>query len=164
MELDIIEYELDGDSKRAIRDVLSNLMEKTKADLVVLTDDAGRLLDATGRVKDDMQAELLSSLISGLFGAASEMSKMISAEPLEALHYESANYDVSVRFLVDRFLLGLVVNKNNTSIGTVRIFTKEACAQLGNILSNIKSLKSKVVRMDVETLEKKLNELLRSKR
>ncbi len=163
MELDIVEYELDSDSKKAIHDILLNLMEKTKADLIVLTDDAGRLLDVMGNVKDDVHSELLSSLISGLFGAASEMSKMISAEPLEALHYESANYDVLVRFLTNRFLLGLVVNKNNTSIGTMRIFAREACVQLGNILGNIKSLKSKVVRMDVETLEKKLNKLLGSK-
>lgn len=159
MELDIIEYELDKETEEKLSQTLKNLLSKTSADMVILTDDAGRLIDAKGRVSKDYMGEFISSLVSGIFGAAAEMSKMLNIDELDILAFEGKNMDVLIKAIKPRFLLGVLVKKS-VAIGSVRLFLREASSELESVLSNLHTVPSKVIKLDVETIERRLEQIL----
>jgi predicted regulator of Ras-like GTPase activity (Roadblock/LC7/MglB family) len=162
MELDIVQYEIDREIKEGIDRIISNLFNKSSAELVLLTDDAGRIVCLCGdKLSNDYAAEFLASIISGVFGAALEMGKILSMEDLDILQYESKNMDVVIKFIPPRFLLGVLVRKG-TSLGTVRLFLREASEELSSQMENLKFVPVKTIKMDVKTLEEKLNKLLGS--
>lgn len=159
MELDLIEYDIDPKIKEKVDNIIHMLLYKISAGVVMLSDDAGRIISIKGGGFSDTDAEFLATLISGVFGAAVEMGKIINMQNLEILQYESKNMDVVIKFIPTRFLLGIIVKKD-VSIGTVRLFLKEASAMLENVLKDIKLVPIRQIKMDVKELEKKLNEIL----
>jgi len=159
MELDLIEYELDRETKERLSNTLGNLLNKTNAELVILTDDAGRVIEVRGKAVDEDRAEFIASLISGIFGAAVEISKMLSVDELEVLQFESKKVDVVIKWVKPRFLLGIMVDKG-ISLGSVRLFMRDASAELEDIFANVKLVPTKILRLDVKTLEEKLNRII----
>ncbi|MEJ7553961.1 MAG: roadblock/LC7 domain-containing protein [Aquificaceae bacterium] len=159
MELDLIEYDIDPKVKRQVEDILQKLVEKTSAGVVMLTDDAGRIVSIKGRKQEDVESEFLATLISGVFGAAVEMGKILSIDQLEVLQYESKNMDVVIKFIKPRFLLGVIVPKS-TALGTVRLFMKEASDSLEKVLESARMVPVRELKIDIKELEEKLNMIL----
>ncbi|MDQ7081567.1 MAG: hypothetical protein Q9N34_00085 [Aquificota bacterium] len=90
MELDVIQYEIDEETEKQLINALKNFVVRTDADLVILSDDAGRIISFYGKSLNETKAEFLASIISGIFGAAFEMAKMVSGDDLlDAIQYES---------------------------------------------------------------------------
>lgn len=159
MELDLIEYEIEDSIKNKISRILENLISKTSAHIVVLSDDAGRIVDIKGKETAEDRSEFIASLMSGIFGAASEMSKMLSIEELDLLQFEGRKVDVIIKAIKPRFLIGILVDKG-VALGSVRLFLREASQELEEILSNIKLLPAKKIKVDVKTLEEKLSRII----
>ncbi|MCS7083903.1 MAG: roadblock/LC7 domain-containing protein [Aquificaceae bacterium] len=160
MELDLVEYEIDRDIAAGLSSSIKKLSQRTQAELVVLTDDAGRIIAVDGKKPpEDFKGEFIASLISGVFGAAVEMGKILSLEDLEILQYESRNMDVIIRAIPPRFLLGVLIKKG-TSLGTTRLFIKESTEELSRLLRNFKLVPVKVLKIDAKTLEERLNQIL----
>ena len=159
MELDLVEYELDQDTKAKLDEVLKNLFSKTSAELVILADDAGRIISLKGKRIDEDRAEFIASLISGMFGAAAEMSKMLSVEELDILQFEGKKVDVVIKAIKPRFLIGLMVDKG-VALGSVRLFLRDASQELEEIFSSVKLVPVKTVKVDVKSLEEKLSKLV----
>lgn len=164
MELDLIEYEIAPEIASALNMSIRKLSKRTEAELVVLTDDAGRIIAMDGKKPpQDFTAEFIASLISGVFGAAVEMGKILSLTDLEILQYESKNMDVIIRAIPPRFLLG-VLTKKGTSLGTARLFIKESTEELSKFLQNFRLVPTKVLRIDPKSLEERLNQILGGKK
>lgn len=159
MELDLIEYELDDRIKSKLSEVLENLLSKTSAELVILTDDAGRIIDIKGKKTNEDRGEFIASLISGIFGAASEMSKMLSVEELDVLQFEGKGVNVVIKAIKPRFLIGIMVNKA-VALGSVRLFLKATAQELEELFNNLKLVPVKTVKVDVKTLEEKLSRII----
>jgi len=160
MELDLIEYDLDKDTKVALEQAIGNFMLKSQAKLVVLTDDGGRILAYQANPKtEDYQTEFAASIMSGMFLAAMEMSKMLKMEEPDLLQFEGKSMDVIVKYIKPRFLLGILVGKS-VSIGTVRLFLRELAQNLESVLANIKKVPVKTVKIDAATLEEKLSKII----
>ncbi|NPA42192.1 MAG: roadblock/LC7 domain-containing protein [Aquificae bacterium] len=160
MELDVVQYEIDEEVERQLINTLKNFITKTDADLVILSDDAGRIISFYGKNLDETQAEFLASIISGIFGAAFEMAKMVSQEDLlDAIQYESKKQNVVVKAVGDRFLVGVLCPKS-VALGTVRLFLKELTEELNRIFSSVKPKPSKLLRLSPEAIEDKLNKIL----
>ena len=160
MELDIVQYTIDDEVERRLVNALKNFISKTDADLVILSDDAGRIISFHGKHLDETQAEFLASIISGIFGAAFEMAKMVSKEDLlDAIQYESKKQNVVVKAVGSRFLVGVLCPKS-VALGTVRLFLKELASELDNIFAKVKSKPSKMVKLSPEAIEDKLNKIL----
>ncbi|ADO46195.1 Roadblock/LC7 family protein [Hydrogenobacter thermophilus TK-6] len=159
MELDLVEYELDQDTKAKLDEVLKNLFSKTSAELVILADDAGRIISLKGKRIDEDRAEFIASLISGMFGAAAEMSKMLSVEELDILQFEGKKVDVVIKAIKPRFLIGIMVDKG-VALGSVRLFLRDASQELEEIFSSVKLVPVKTVKVDVKSLEEKLSKLV----
>jgi predicted regulator of Ras-like GTPase activity (Roadblock/LC7/MglB family) len=160
MELDIVQYEIDEEAEKKLVNALKNFVTRTDADLVILSDDAGRIISFYGKDLDETQAEFLASIISGIFGAAFEMAKMVSQEDLlDAIQYESKKQNVVVKAVGDRFLVGVLCPKS-VALGTVRLFLKELSEDLNKIFSSIKPKPSKLLKLSPEAIEDKLNKIL----
>jgi predicted regulator of Ras-like GTPase activity (Roadblock/LC7/MglB family) len=159
MELDLVEYELDQDTRAKLDEVLKNLFSKTSAELVILADDAGRIISLKGKRIDEDRAEFIASLISGMFGAAAEMSKMLSVEELDILQFEGKKVDVVIKAIKPRFLIGIMVDKG-VALGSVRLFLRDASQELEEIFSSVKLIPVKTVKVDVKSLEEKLSKLV----
>ncbi len=160
MELDVIQYEIDEETERQLVNALKNFVMRTDADLVILSDDAGRIISFYGKNLDETKAEFLASIISGIFGAAFEMAKMVSHEDLlDAIQYESKRQNVVVKAVGDRFLVGVLCPKS-VALGTVRLFLKELAEELGRIFSTVKPKPSKLLKLSPEAIEEKLNKIL----
>ncbi len=159
MELDLIEYDMDPTVKRQVEVILQKLVEKTSAGVVMLTDDAGRIVSIKGKKQEDIESEFLATLISGVFGAAVEMGKILSIDQLEVLQYESKNMDVVIKFIKPRFLLGVIVPKK-IAVGTVRLFMKEASDSLEKALESARMVPVRELKIDIKELEEKLNRIL----
>ncbi len=160
MELDVVQYEIDEEVERELVNALKNFVARTDADLVLLSDDAGRIISFYGKNLDETQAEFLASIISGIFGVAFEMAKMVSREDLlEAIQYESKKQNVVVKAVGDRFLVGVFCPKS-VALGTVRLFMKELSEDLNRIFSSVKPKPSKLLKLSPEVVEEKLNRIL----
>jgi len=162
MELDIVQYEIGEEAEKEIMSALRNFVARTDADLVLLSDDAGRIISFYGKNLDETQAELLASIISGIFGAAFEMAKMVSREDLlDAIQYESKKQNVVVKAVGSRFLIGVLCPKR-VALGTVRLFLKDLSEELNRVFSSVKPKPSKLVKLSPEAIEEKLNKILGS--
>ncbi len=160
MELDIVQYEIDEEVERELIATLKNFIARTEADFVILSDDAGRIISFYGKDLDETQAEFLASIISGIFGAALEMAKMVSPEDLlDAIQYESKKQNVVVKSVGNRFLIGVLCPKS-VALGTVRLFLKELAEDLNRIFASVKPKPSKLLKLSPEAIEKKLNQIL----
>ncbi len=160
MELDIVQYEIDEEVEKKVIDALKNFIARTDAELVLLSDDAGRIISFYGKNLDETKAEFLASIISGIFGAAFEMAKMVSKEDLlDAIQYESKKQNVVVKAVGTRFLVGVLCPKN-VALGTVRLFLKELASELDKIFSTVKPKPSKMLKLSPEAVEEKLNQIL----
>lgn len=106
MELDLVEYDIDTEIKKQVEAIIQNLLGKASATVVILTDDAGRIVEIKGNVKNQIETEFLGTLISGVFGAAVEMGKLLHMDLLDSLQYESKNMDVVIKYIPPRFLSG----------------------------------------------------------
>ena len=160
MELDVIQYEIDEETEKQLINALKTFVARTDADLVILSDDAGRIISFYGKNLDETQAEFLASIISGIFGAAFEMAKMVSHEDLlDAIQYESKKQNVVVKAVGDRFLVGVLCPKS-VALGTVRLFLKELAEDLTRIFSTVRPKPSKLLKLSPEAIEEKLNRIL----
>jgi len=160
MELDVIQYEIDEEVEKQLVGAMKNFITRTDADLVLLSDDAGRIISFYGKNLDETQAEFLASIISGIFGAAFEMAKMVSKEDLlDAIQYESKKQNVVVKAVGERFLIGVLCPKN-VALGTVRLFLKELAEDLNKIFKTVKPKPSKLLKLSPEAIEDKLNKIL----
>jgi len=162
MELDIVQYEIDEEVEQRLIGALKNFVIKTDADLVILSDDAGRIISFYGKNLNETQAEFLASIISGIFGAAFEMAKMVSQEDLlDAIQYESRKQNVVVKSVGSRFLVGVLCPKS-VALGTVRLFLKDLTEELNRIFSEVKPRPSKLTKLSPQAIEEKLNRILGS--
>ncbi|MFN3472257.1 MAG: roadblock/LC7 domain-containing protein [Aquificaceae bacterium] len=159
MELDLIEYDIDPNVKRQVENVLQNFLTKTSAKVVILADDAGRIVSIKGGYYEETETDFLATLISGIFGAAVEMGKILKMEDLEVLQYESKSMDVIIKYIPPRFLLGVIVGEE-VALGTVRLFLKDAGEALEKILAGAKMVPVREIKIDVNELEKKLSRIL----
>ena len=160
MELDIVQYDLDETIKIRLDSAIKNFVAKSNAMLAVLCDDAGRVVSYDSKVPlEEYKSEFITSIVSGIFGASLEMSKLLELEELDLIQFEGKTLDMIIKHIKPRFLLGVLINKN-TSIGTVRLFLKEASVELEKTLEDIKSIPKKKVKVDIKTLEEALNKIL----
>ncbi len=160
MELDLIQYEIDEETEEKLINSFRAFVAKTDADLVIISDDAGRIVTFYGKSLDETQAEFLASIISGIFGAAFEMAKMVSREDLlDTIQYESRKQNVIVKSVGERFLVGVLCPKN-VALGSVRLFTKNLAKELDSIFSSVKPKPTRLVKLSPEAIEDKLNKIL----
>jgi len=151
---------LDEATKTKLENAIKNFVSKSGSVLAVLCDDAGRILSYDSRMPlEEYESEFITSIVSGIFGASLEMSKMLELGDLDFIQFEGKSLDVIIKHIKPKFLLGVLVKKT-TSIGAVHLFLKEASLELEETLKEMKSIPKKTIKIDVETLEEMLRKII----
>ncbi len=160
MELDVIQYEIDKDTEQKLGRTLKKFIDKSGADFILLSDKAGRTVSFYGKNLDEVTVEFIASIISGLFGAASEMAKFISdSDEMDTIQYETKNQSVIVKAVSDRFLIGVICPRG-VALGSVRLFMRDLVEELNQHFKEIKLTPSKLVKLTPDMIEEKLNSIL----
>ncbi len=160
MELDVIQYEIDKETEQKLGRTLKKFIDKSGADFILLADKAGRTISFYGKNLDEVTVEFIASIISGLFGAASEMAKFISdSDEMDTIQYETRNQSVIVKAVSEKFLIGVICPKG-VAIGSVRLFIRDLVDELCKHFKEIKLTPSKLVKLTPDMIEEKLNSIL----
>ncbi|WP_461831401.1 roadblock/LC7 domain-containing protein [Aquifex sp.] len=140
--------------------MVNRFCEKASPYGVFLFDKGGRIILFKGEKVSELEAEFFSSIMSALFFASEELTKMVEGkETLNDIFYETKNRVFTIAKLEKDFLVG-VICKKDMSIGSVRLFFKEFVKSLNEVLRNVRKVDKKLYKISPQELEKKLSEVL----
>lgn len=124
----------DVEQKRAISRHLRTLARHIDAQLVMLADISGRLIQCQGRLSEE-KCTGLASLAAAIYGASNEISDFLGLDHTygQQLH-EGEHTSLYIVAVGDELLL-VIAFTHRTKLGMVRLFTQRAQQQLLPIAS-----------------------------
>lgn len=119
-----------------IKDILDELKENTKAEIVFISDSEGHCIASTGDMEDSY-LNSISSLIAGSMAAVNSIAEMLEIEKFPSILSESENKSLHVSSINERTML-IVIFNNTSNLGLVRFRVKTAAKKLENVFVTIK--------------------------
>lgn len=158
-----VQRALDNKAIDRIEKVLDELIGKTRATYVLLTDVSGQLVSSRGRTGSTKVVELAALAASNL-AATSEMARLIGEErPFHLLFHEGDKSNIYLSQVADSFLLAVVFS-TTVQIGLVRLFSKRATDELATLSAayetSLESLGSAMEEGFAKGLDDELDRLL----
>ena len=124
---------LSGEMYKSITEILSELLLKTKARLIIFADMDGHAITQKGNVTG-MNVNTLAALAAGHYAATAEMGKIIGeTKRFKFIFHEGDKMNMYSCNVGDSFLL-MVVFDINTALGMIRIFTSRTILELEKVL------------------------------
>ena len=120
-----------------INKTLISLLKQADAKCALLVDQDGKCLSKRGFTKT-IDTDALSALIAGAFSSTRAMAKLVGERDFSVLFHQG-NKDNIHNILVDNDTILTVIFDNRTTIGMVRLYSKEAAKSLKKILSEVRS-------------------------
>jgi predicted regulator of Ras-like GTPase activity (Roadblock/LC7/MglB family) len=111
---------------------LINLLKASAAKCVLLVDQAGKCLAKRGFTQK-LDTEALAALIAGSFSSTRAMAKLVGARDFSVLFHQG-DKDHIHNILVDEDAILTVIFDERTTIGMVRLYSKEAAQHLRQAL------------------------------
>lgn len=106
--------------------------EAARAQQVILLEDSGHVLTATGAIQQDDVA--LGALLAGLFGSARQLAAIVGETDFRAFFQQGAQTSIYTMLIGERWLLVTVFGRQ-AQIGLVRMLAAEAAADLAELLT-----------------------------
>ena len=119
-----------------IKDILDELKENTKAEIVFISDSEGHCIASTGDMEDSY-LNSISSLIAGSMAAVNSIAEMLEIEKFPSILSESENKSLHVSSINERTML-IVIFNNTSNLGLVRFRVKTAAKKLEDVFVTIK--------------------------
>lgn len=124
----LVMYEEDYHKIHAICD---RLMRDANANLVLLVDKNGQLVDASGYTQN-VDTTSLASLIAGNVAAMGGLAKLIGEQDFPQQFHQGVNYSIGLSQVGGRVVLVVIYDKR-TAEGLVRLRIKKAAEELVRI-------------------------------
>jgi len=118
-----------------IHKTLIQLLKQSDAKCGLLVDQDGKCVAKTGFTKT-IDTDALSALIAGAFSSTRAMAKLVGERDFSVLFHQG-NKDHIHNVLVDDNTILTVIFDDRTTIGMVRLYSKDAAQELKEILSKI---------------------------
>jgi predicted regulator of Ras-like GTPase activity (Roadblock/LC7/MglB family) len=118
-----------------IKDILDELKENTKAEIVFISDSEGHCIASTGDMEDSY-LNSISSLIAGSMAAVNSIAEMLDIEKFPSILSESENKSLHVSSINERTML-IVIFNNTSNLGLVRFRVKTAAKKLEDVFVTI---------------------------
>ncbi len=128
---------LTEDSMAKINKVLMNILKQSDAKCSILVDQDGKCMAKKGFTKT-IDTDALSALIAGAFSSTRAMAKLVGEKDFSVLFHQG-NKDHIHNILVDDDTILTVIFDDRTTIGMVRLYSKESAQDLKEILSQVRS-------------------------
>ncbi len=132
---------LPAEQVEQIEEVLDELLDKTRAAYVFLSDISGQLIQARGRVgSTDVVA--LSALTASSVAAMAEMARMIGEkQQFHLLFHEGESRNIYLSQVAQSFILAVVFDAG-VQIGLIRLFSRRAVEDLTRLAAEYENVVS----------------------
>jgi len=126
---------------------LISLLKQCDAKCAILVDQDGKCVAKKGFTKT-IDTDALSALIAGAFSSTRAMAKLVGEKDFSVLFHQG-DKDHIHNVLVDDDTILTVIFDDRTTIGMVRLYSKEGAQKLKDILSQARQIKKKGKEMDI---------------
>ena len=121
------------ESMALINKTMKGLLENSDAKCAMLVDQDGKCVSKSGFTKT-IDTDALSALIAGAFSSTRAMAKLVGEKDFSVLFHQG-NKDHIHNVLVDDDTILTVIFDDRTTIGMVRLYSKETAQKLKDILA-----------------------------
>ena len=121
------------ESMALINKTMKGLLENSDAKCAMLVDQDGKCVSKIGFTKT-IDTDALSALIAGAFSSTRAMAKLVGEKDFSVLFHQG-NKDHIHNVLVDDDTILTVIFDDRTTIGMVRLYSKETAQKLKDILA-----------------------------
>jgi len=119
----------------AINDELNRLLQGTNARTILLIDKAGQLITSSGDTTS-LDTSSFATLSAADFAATSQLASLIGEKEFSTLFHQGEKENLYVCLIADRVILAVIFDQR-TTLGLVRVKTKNTAAELEKIFSDI---------------------------
>ena len=130
-----------------IHKVLVTLLKQSDAKCALVVDQDGKCLAKRGFTKT-IDTDALSALIAGAFSSTRAMAKLVGEKDFSVLFHQG-DKDHIHNILVDDNTILTVIFDDRTTIGMIRLYSKDIARNLKDILSNIRLTSQKEEGVDI---------------
>lgn len=120
------------DSIRSINNCLVNLLKQSEAKCAILVDQDGICLAKKGFTKK-IDTDALAALIAGSFSSTKAIANLIGETDFSILFHQGVKDNIHNVLVDDDTILSILFD-DRTTIGMVRLYSKEAAKQLKKIM------------------------------
>lgn len=116
--------------------VCNDLAGDAKAKLVFIVDKNGQLIASSGET-GQLDTTSLATLAAGNIAATGGLAKLLGEQEFSILFHEGAKDNLHLSIIAERYILVVVFDNHNTSLGLVRLRVKKASQNLEDIFVQI---------------------------
>jgi len=124
----LVFYEGDIEGLEAILDAF---LKKSAARCALLVDKDGHMITARGQTSH-VDLDTISALVAGSFAATKQLARQFGEKEFSALFHQGKGQNLQLSLVADRALLTALFN-DDTTVGMVRLYAKEAAERLTDI-------------------------------
>jgi predicted regulator of Ras-like GTPase activity (Roadblock/LC7/MglB family) len=129
-----------------VEQYLSRLYDKTGANSVLLLDISGQLISYRGTA-EDVDLANLAALAASDIAAVTEMARLVGErDRFNLLFHEGESHSLLISTVGESFLLA-VIFKTSVRVGLVRLFTREAVAELLEVAEKFEATSGRVAQI-----------------
>ncbi len=119
----------------AITDSLNRLLQGTNARTILLIDKAGQLITSSGDTTR-LDTSSFATLSAADFAATGQLASLIGEREFSTLYHQGEKENIYVCLVADRVIVAVIFDQR-TTLGLVRVKTKNTAAELEKIFTNI---------------------------
>ncbi len=119
-----------------IDNILSDYLQRSESDLIVVIDKGGNLIAQVGDL-EVMDVTVIAALAAGSFAATKELARRIGEVEFNALYHQGNGSHIFMNS-VDEDTIMITVFGSQTTVGLVRFYSASTAASLASVLSNLR--------------------------
>ena len=120
-----------------IESLMSRMLKGAEAKCALLVDKDGHLITRQG-FTHSLDTTALAALLAGSFASTREIARLVGEEEFSVLFHQGKKDHIHMSLVGERSIL-VVIFDDRTTIGMVRLYAKEASAELARIFEQIKA-------------------------
>jgi predicted regulator of Ras-like GTPase activity (Roadblock/LC7/MglB family) len=146
---------------KEIERILNQLVKNSQAKCALLVDKDGHLITRRGFTQS-LDTTALAALLAGSFASTKEIARLVGEPEFSVLFHQGKKDHIHVCLVGERSILAVIFD-DRTTIGLVRLYTKESSEELAAILASAtKDKRGKGTGIDSDfsaSLESKLDDI-----
>jgi predicted regulator of Ras-like GTPase activity (Roadblock/LC7/MglB family) len=117
--------------------ILAKMLKGAEAKCALLVDKDGYLITRQG-FTHSLDTTALAALLAGSFASTKEIARLVGESEFSVLFHQGKRDHIHMSLVGDRSILAVIFD-DRTTIGMVRLYAKEAAAELSKIFESLKA-------------------------
>ncbi len=115
--------------------VLGKMLKGAEAKCALMVDKDGHLITRQG-FTHSLDTTALAALLAGSFASTKEIARLVGESEFSVLFHQGKKDHIHMSLVGDRSIM-VVIFDDRTTIGMVRLYAKEAAAELGKVFESL---------------------------